>query len=229
MPRYWTGWGIKGSSFYTRLGRGAPGPGRPAARTGLVPHDERAAGRGHGPAEVHRDLGVLDLATAARRIVVGVDALGGARAVVVHGAAQLAHVLDHHGHPVRVALAEMAARGIVGPRAPELDDPARHVGAALALLAEPVLFQLQHRGEGEGVVRAGDVDLLGRDPGLGKDDVLGVVAGHPRDGAVRPVEVQAWLRHAARHAHDVDGPRLQVAGALGRRDDDARRVVGLEA
>src|SRR5262249_57766901 len=54
------------------------------------PHDERAAGRRHGPAEVHRDLGVLDLAAVAGRIVVGANALGGARAIVGHSAARLA-------------------------------------------------------------------------------------------------------------------------------------------
>src|SRR5213593_4593955 len=207
MPRYWTGWGMTGS--FTAGSPRTRGPQSPAVlRLALLAsHDERAAGRGHGPAKVHRDLGVLDLAALARGIVVRVDALGGARTVVVHGAAELAHVLDHHGHAVRVALAEVAARRVVGTRAPELDDPARHVGAALTLLTEPVLLQLEHGGEREGVVGA----------------------GHPRDGAIRPVEVQARLRHAARDAHDMDRPVLQVARAFDRRDDDARRVVRLDA
>src|SRR5947207_15317154 len=91
-----------------------------------------AEGR-HGPAQVHGDLGVLHLTATARRVVVRVHALGGLRAVVVHGPAELAHVLDHHGHAVGVTLAEMAARGVVGAPAAELDDAARHVLAALAL------------------------------------------------------------------------------------------------
>src|SRR2546428_8910081 len=229
MPRYWTGWGMAGS--FTAGSPRTRGPQPPAVlRLALLAsHDERAAGRGHGPAEVHRDLGVLDLAALARGIVVRVDALGGARTVVVHGAAELAHVLDHHGHAVRVALADVAARRVVGARAPELDDPARHVGAALALLAEPVLLQLEHGGECEGVVGAGDAAVLRRDPGLREDDVLGIVAGHARDGAVRPVEVQARLRHAARDAHDVDRPVLQVARALARRADAPLPVVRLAA
>src|SRR5437660_1793696 len=99
IPRYWTGWG-----------------------TGLPPQDEGAAEGRHRPAEVHRDLGVLHLPAAARGVVVGVDALGGLRAVVVHGPAGLADVLGHHGHPVRVPLREVAARGHVGPPAAELDD-----------------------------------------------------------------------------------------------------------
>src|SRR5262245_52348994 len=138
MPRYWTGWGIGASS---------------------APHDERAAGRGHGPAEVHGDLGVLDLTTVARGVVVGVHAFGRARAVV-DGATELADVLAHHRHTVRVALAEVATRRVVGALAPELDDAARHVRAPLTLLAESILLQLQHGREGEGVVRAGDVYVL---------------------------------------------------------------------
>src|SRR5258706_9018139 len=121
MPRYWTGWGMR-----------AP----------LFAHDQGAAGGGHGPAEVHRDLGVLHLAAVAGGVVERVHALGGARAVVVHGAAELPHVLDHHRHAVRVALAEVAAGRVVGALAAELDDPARHVRPPLALLAEPVLLKL---------------------------------------------------------------------------------------
>src|ERR671918_384412 len=153
MPRYWTGWG-----------------------TGLSPHDQGAAGGRHGPAEVHRDPGILDLPAAARGVVIGVDALGGLRAVVVHGPAELADVLDYHGHPVRVPLAQVATRGVVGAPAAELDDPARDVMAALALLAEAVLLELQHRRKRERVVGAGDVHVVGADARLAEDDVLGVVA-----------------------------------------------------
>src|SRR5467141_3897309 len=113
MPRNWTGWGMR-----------AP------YSLALSAHDQGAAGGGHGPAEVHRDLRVLHLTATAGGIVVGVHALGGARAVVVDDAAELAHVLDHHRHAVRVALAEVAAGRVVGALAAELDDPARHVRPA---------------------------------------------------------------------------------------------------
>src|SRR5712691_7846280 len=103
-PRCWTGCGIR-----------------------LSPEDESAARGGHGPAEVHGDFGVLDLAATAGRVVVGVLALGGTGAVVVHGAAELAHVLDDHRHAVRVTLAEMTARRVVRPLAAEFDDAARDV------------------------------------------------------------------------------------------------------
>src|SRR5437879_13753812 len=93
IPRYWTGRG-----------------------TGLPSHDQGAAEGRHRPAEVHRDLGVLHLTAAARGVVVGVDALGRLWAVVVHGSPELADILNHHRHSVRVALAEVAARGVVGRR-----------------------------------------------------------------------------------------------------------------
>src|SRR5439155_22380554 len=116
--------------------------------------------------------GVRALPPAARAVVVGVGALGRLRAIVVHSAAQLADILDHHRHAVRVTLAEVAARGVVGPPAAELDDPARDVVAALALLAEAVLLELEHRRERERVVGAGDVHVAGPDGGLAAHDVL---------------------------------------------------------
>src|SRR5206468_10196909 len=140
----------------------------------LVVHDERGARGRHGPAEVHGDRRVLHLPALALRIVVAVLALGPAGAVVVHEAAELSHVLDDHAHAVGVALAQMAARGVVRPFASELDDAARDVRAALALLAEAVLLELEHGGEGEGVIGAGDVDVVRRDPCLPEHDVLGV-------------------------------------------------------
>src|SRR5256886_3879018 len=144
-------------------------------------------------------------------------------------AAELADILDHHRHPVRVTLAEVAARGVVGPPAAELDDPARDVVAALALLAEAVLLELEHRRERERVVGAGDVHVVGPDAGLAEHDVLRVVTGDARDRAVRPVEVDAGLGHAPGDAHDGDGPVAAVTGPLGRGHDEAGRVVGPEA
>src|SRR6185369_1453656 len=158
-----------------------------------VVEDQGRAGGRHRPAEVHGDARVLDLPALALRVIVGVLALGGARAIVVHRPAQLAHVLDDHAHPVGVSLAEMPARGVVGTLAAQLDDAARDVGPALALLAEAVLLQLEHGGEGEGIVRAGHVHVLRPDAGLTEHDLLGVVAGHAADRPVGPVEVQPRL------------------------------------
>src|SRR5207247_10212769 len=118
IPRYWTGWGISdisltvsASAIELRLDRGANrGVWGDASRVppASSSHDQGAAEGRHGPAEVHRDLGVLHLAAAARGVVVGVDALGGLRAVVVHGPPELADVLDHHRRSVPVPLAKVA-------------------------------------------------------------------------------------------------------------------------
>jgi len=71
---------------------------------------------------------------------------------------------------VGIALAEMAARGVVRPLAAEADRAVRHVLPAVALLAEPVILELQHRREGEGVVGAGDIDILGADAAVRPQD-----------------------------------------------------------
>ena len=166
---------------------------------------------------------VLDLPAAALAVVVGVLALavGPDRTRIVDVVAQLAHVLDHHVEAVRVALAQMAAAGVVGPLAAEPDRAVAHVVAALALLAEAVVLELQHGGEGEGVVGAGEVDVLRPDPRVRPQDVLGVVAGDGRDRPVLVVHVGARLAAAADHAADQHRMLAAVAGALGRGDDDA--------
>src|SRR5262249_17981580 len=84
--------------------------------------NERASRGRHRPAEIHRDLRVLHLAALAGRVVIGVHAVGGLWAVVVHGAAELAYVLDDHVHAVGVALAEVTAGGVVRALAAQLDD-----------------------------------------------------------------------------------------------------------
>src|SRR6266581_4194055 len=109
-----------------------------------APHDHRRPGRRVGPAEIGADFDIPDLAATAFLVIVGVPALavGADRAGIVGVMAQLPGVLDDHVHAVGVALAEMPARGVVGPPAAKLDRPARHVLAALPLLAEPVILEL---------------------------------------------------------------------------------------
>jgi len=128
---------------------------------------------------------------------------------------QLPGVLDDHVHAVGVALAEMAARGVVGPLAAELDRAARHILAALALLAEPVFLELQHRREGEGVVGSGDVDILRPDPGIRPQDLPRIKAGDGRDRSVLVMHVEARLVAAADDAADQHQRMLAVLGALG--------------
>src|SRR6185295_13283972 len=107
-----------------------------------APHDHGRARAGIGPAQVGRHLAVLDLAAAALAIVVGVLALAVRpdRAGIVGVVPELPHVLDHHVHAVRIALAEMAAAGVVGSPAAQPHGAVGDVVAALALLAEAVIF-----------------------------------------------------------------------------------------
>src|ERR1044072_5714425 len=108
---------------------------------------------------------------------------------------------------MRIALAEMAAAGVVGPPAAQANGAVGDVVAALALLAEAVILELQHGGEGEGVVRAGDVDVLGPHARVGPQDVLGIVAGNGRDRAGLVVHVGARLAAAPDDAPD-QRPRM---------------------
>src|SRR5919106_5852664 len=135
--------------------------------------NQGGAGPGRAPAEVGGELDILHLAAAALAIVEGVNAAAALadRAIIVDVVAQLAHVLDHHADAVGVALAQMAAAGVVRPPAAEMDDAVAAVGAAFAGLTEAVGLELQERCEGEGVVRAGDVDVLGSDPGVAPQDL----------------------------------------------------------
>src|ERR1700757_2274875 len=72
-----------------------------------VPQDQGGAGRRHRPAEIHRDARGSHLTALAGRIVIAMPAVGSARTVVVDGAPELAHVFDHHGHAMGIALAEV--------------------------------------------------------------------------------------------------------------------------
>jgi len=170
-----------------------------------APHAHGRARAGIGPAEIGRQLAVLDLPAAAFAIVVGVPSLAvgpdGARIVGVM--AQLAHILDHHVQAVRVAFAEMAAAGVVRPLAAQPDRAIADVVTPLALPAEAVVLELQHGGEGEGVVGAGEVDVLRSEPGIGPENFPRVMAGDGRDRPGLVVHVGARLAAAADHAADL--------------------------
>src|SRR5207237_10300742 len=88
-------------------------------------HDHRRRGRRVSPTEIGADLDILDLPTAALAVIVGVLPLAvrADRAGIVDIVAQLPGVLDDHVHAMRVALAEMAAGGVVGPAPAEGDRP----------------------------------------------------------------------------------------------------------
>ena len=88
--------------------------------------------------------------------------------------------------------------------------PSLTYGAAFADLAEAVGLELQERREGEGVVGAGEVDLLGPDAGVRPEDVLGVAPG---DLGGRPdLEVHVGARLADPAGDRADQDRAAGAG-----------------
>src|SRR5262245_55260031 len=123
----------------------------------------------------------------------------------------------------------MPAAGVVGTPAAEPNGAVADVMAALALLAEAVVLELQHGGEGERIVRPGDIDVLGADARVRPQDLAGVAAGHGGDRPGLVVHIAAWLAAAAHHAADQHGWVAAVTRALGARDNDGSGVVGLDA
>src|SRR5450755_3092293 len=105
-------------------------------------------------------------------------AIGPDRTAIVRIVAELADVLDHHGNAVGVALAEMATGCVVRPFSTEHDGTVRDIVTALALLAEAVILELQHGGEGEGVIGAREIDIFRAHARIRPEDVLGVVTGN---------------------------------------------------
>src|SRR3546814_18944478 len=109
----------------------------------------------------------------------------------------------------------MAAAGVVRPPAAEPHGAVRHVLPALALLAEAVILELEHGGEGEGVVGAGHVHLLRPEARIGPEDVLAVMAGDGGDRPVLIVHVDARLADPARDGAD-QARRMAAVLQLGR-------------
>src|ERR1043166_9748945 len=196
-----------------------------------APHHHGRSRAGHGPAEVGGDFDVLRLAAAALAIVISVAplAVGADRARVVGIVAQLAHVLDHHVDAVGVALAQMATAGVVGASAAEPAAAVAHVIPTFALLAKTVVLELQHRREGERVIGASHVHVLGADAGVGPEYFACIAAGDRRDRPMLIMHVHARLVAAADHAADEHQRMAAVARALGAGDDDGVGVVGLDA
>src|SRR5262249_48335816 len=108
-----------------------------------APHDHGRAGARHRPAEIGRDFDVLHLSAAAFAVVMGMPALAVCSdgTGVVRIMAELAHILDHHVDAVGIALAEVAAAGVVGPPSAQPNGAVADIVAALALFAEAVVFE----------------------------------------------------------------------------------------
>ena len=73
---------------------------------------------------------------------------------------QLANILDHHLHAVRIAFREMAARQVARQLVIDLQASAFDEIARLALAAEAVGLELDQRGESEGVVARDEIDIV---------------------------------------------------------------------
>src|SRR5258705_13458280 len=110
------------------------------ASLSIAPHHHGRTGTRHRPAEIGGDLAALRLATSALTVIIAVPALavGSDRARVIGITAQLAHVLDHHVHAVRVALAQVAAAGVVRALAAKADGAVADVLTTFALLAKTI-------------------------------------------------------------------------------------------
>src|SRR5580698_10129067 len=111
------------------------------------------------PAHAVTDVGLAQL-TASGFAVVGVLSIGPSGAGVVGAMTQLADVFDYHLHAVRIAFREMAARQITRQLVIDLQAPALDEFTRLASAAESIGFELDQRGEGEGVVARDEIDIL---------------------------------------------------------------------
>src|ERR1700761_2983314 len=111
---------------------------------GAAPHDHGGPGHRVGPTEIGGYFHTFDLAAAPLAIVEAVLALAvrANRARIVDVVTQLAHVFDHHIHPVGVALAEVAARRILRAASAQTGDAGRNVLTTLAFLAKAIVLQL---------------------------------------------------------------------------------------
>src|SRR5207247_1276778 len=147
------------------------------------------------------------------------------------GAADLPHRLDRVVEAVDEGLGELAAVGVareppVGPgEAPALDER-----PALSGRREAVILERHDDERREEVVEAGDVDAPGPDARHAPEPAGGarsaVVASLALVEAGEPDVVPA-RRHRA--GQDVGGRLAEIAGALGRGDEQRDGAVGLEA
>src|SRR5262249_44568131 len=91
-------------------------------------------------------------------------------------AAELLDRLADVRHADHIGFGEMPAVRIDGDRAAGADRAALDEGAAFAPVTEAVVLELHDHQRREMVVEQGDVDVLGRNPGLGVETPGGVLA-----------------------------------------------------
>lgn len=160
---------------------------------------------------------------------VGQDHVDVAHLTVATVATELAHGLDEDEHPVHpgVRVRQSATVGVGGQRTARAEATVGDEGSALALRAEPEVFEGHQSGDGKAVVQLDDIDVGMYDTGhlhrlrAGDRRAGGGDVGHLAD------------RHAvgvgSAGAEDV-GRRLgEIAGSFCRRDDECSGAIGDEA
>ena len=141
-------------------------------------------------------------------------------------AAKLANGFDHVEHPAAVAFGEQAAAGVDGQAAPRTDAPPLDESAALALLAEAVILELEQDDDGEAVVEKGEVNISRAEASLSK-------SGRARTRGRKRVEMPR--RGVGRKAvglgvaENPDAPSAQVGGPFLGGHDHRRGAVGDQA
>src|ERR1700683_1004558 len=167
--------------------------------------------------------------TASLAAIVRMLALAPSGACVVGAMTQLAHVLDHHLHAMRIAFRQMPARQIARQLAIDLEPSALDEIARLARTAKSVGLELDQRRERERVVARNEVDIAMRDAGHAEGALPSVIAGDVMQHGTRVVPLRILGHRARVSSHDEHGRMLEVICALARGHDDRRRHVGLLA
>src|SRR5215831_15210643 len=138
--------------------------------------DETAGHVLPSPCHSAADFGLSELAAALAAIIaVGAFAPAGTR--VVGTMAQLAHVLDHHLHAMRVAFRQVPARKIAGQFVIDLQPSPLDEFARFARAAEAIRFELDQGGESESIVTGDEVHVAMRNTSHAECTLPTVVPG----------------------------------------------------
>ena len=142
-------------------------------------------------------------------------------------AAQLADRFRHAGEIAEVIAGEQAAAGVDRDAAAGPDGARFHERAALALLAEAVVLELEQHLGGEAVVELAAVDVVERERRLSERLLLGARHRHVGEILLLPPQVRRHFAEAL--AEHIDRRLRAVLGAVGRGEDEGDAAVGDEA
>src|ERR1700730_8671714 len=123
----------------------------------------------------------------------------------------------------------MPPTGVVWTFAAQPDGTVAYIVTALALLAKPVILELQHGRKGERIVGASHVNVARPDTRIWPKDLAGVAAGDGRDRTVLVVHIQTRLVAATDDAADQHQGMAAIARAGGAGNDDGVAIICLNA